>query len=532
MLWKSILGLRRFYNRDRIQILVSYCDMRGCFLATANVFKNILYNNIMCIINRIIYLNLFLVICVTGMAQSLQSKIEQLTGVAFYRHANIGVSVRDVNDRHLIAEVRKDKVLVPASALKLVTTLTGLELLGGDFRFSTRITYDGRLGADGILKGNIYIEGGGDPSLGSERIPGVEDADRLIRRMTDDILKAGIKCIEGNIIADESVFNSFPVSPSWQWNDLGNYYAAGAWGLNINENLYNIWYNRSGPVGSLSRIAYFEPRVPNLVLENEVTIDSANTSDNAYIFGGPYHYGKRVVGTIPQGKDLYKVKGSLPDPPLFFAYKLLTQLDKRNMGGHNYRTQYRAVKNKQRRILISEYRSPDLKTIVRYTNDLSINIYAESILKTMGLVMRKSGSGTEGIGAIKSFMKKQGLDTEPLNMEDGSGLSARNLMSPDLMASFLATVAKNKDLADLRQIIPAAGERGTVRNLLVRSPAKGRIWLKSGSMDNILTYAGYCKAASGRLVSFAVFLNGSTTDKPDKNKAELEKILDAIYRFS
>ncbi len=465
-------------------------------------------------------------------SQTLQSRIDQLTSGTFYRHANIGISVREVSTGSLIAEKQKDKMLIPASALKLITTLSGLELLGEDFKFTTRITYDGKLGSDGVLKGNIYIEGGGDPSLGSDRIPGVLTAGKLIRQITDDLLRAGIKCVEGNIIADESVFNSFPVSPSWQWNDLGNYYAAGAWGLNINENLYNVWFNRSGPVGSSSRIAYFEPKVPGLILENEVTIDSAHTGDNTYIFGGPYHYGKRVVGTIPQGKDLYKVKGSLPDPPLFFAYSLLTEMEKRQMGGHNYRTQYRPLKNQKSRKLISEYKSPDLKTIIRFTNDLSINIYAESILKTLGKVKRKSGSGSEGIDVIKSNLKKHGLDIEPFNIEDGSGLSARNLMSPDLMAGFLAAYAKGKDTRLIRELIPPAGERGTVRHLLANSRAKGRLWVKSGSMDNILTYAGYCLSSSGKLVAFAVFLNGSTADKPNKNKAELENILEAIFRFS
>lgn len=478
----------------------------------------------------IILLFLFLVSDVRS--QALQSRVDQLTSATFYRHANIGISVREVNTNTLLADKQKDKMLIPASSLKLITTLTGLEMLGEDFRFNTRVTYDGTLGSDGILKGNIYIEGGGDPCLGSDRIPGVLTAASLIRQITDDILKAGIICVEGNIVADESVFNSFPVSPSWQWNDLGNYYAAGAWGLNINENLYNIWFNRSGPIGSRSRIAYFEPRIPNLVLENEVTIDSANTGDNAYIFGGPYHYGKRVVGTIPQGKELYKIKGSLPDPPLFFAYSLLTEMEKRKMGGHNCRTQYRPVKNQKNRRLISEYRSPDLKTIIQFTNDLSINIYAESILKTLGKVIRNNGSGSDGIAVIKSNLKQHGLDTEPFNIEDGSGLSARNLMSPDLMAGFLAASAKGKDLKLIRELIPPAGERGTVRHLLAGSRAKGRLWVKSGSMDNILTYAGYCQAASGKFVAFAVFLNGSTAEKADKNKVELEKILEAIYRFS
>lgn len=463
---------------------------------------------------------------------NLQNAIDQIAQKPFYKHASLGISVRDLTNGELKASLDKDRMLMPASSLKLITTLIGCELLSPEFRFETNVSYDGVIENDGTLKGNIYIEGSGDPTLGSNRIPGNMDAETLFKQIVTDIRACGILCIEGNIIADESVFNSFPISPSWQWNDLGNYYAAGAWGLNVNENEYSIYYNRSGPIGSVSKIVYFEPFVPNLELSNEVTIDSSNTGDNSYIFGGPYHYGKRVVGTIPQGRNLYKIKGSLPDPPLYFAYRIFEELAKRDMGGHHFKTQYHPSNTKSARKKISSYLSPQLKTIVRYTNDYSINIYCESILKTLGFKKRNSGAGSDGIEVINAYLKTKGLDTAPLHMEDGSGLSSRNLMSPDFMAEFLQVYLAGKDIGSIVNMIPLAGERGTVKNILSQSKAKGNIWLKSGSMDKTLTYAGICKGASGRFTSFSVFLNASPAKKNKENKIELEKILEAIYRFS
>jgi serine-type D-Ala-D-Ala carboxypeptidase/endopeptidase (penicillin-binding protein 4) len=463
--------------------------------------------------------------------KNLHENIDKLLSNSFYKYANIGISVRDMHSGEVIVDVEKDKMLVPASSLKLITTLTGIELLEGDFRFETRISYDGFVDPGGTLKGNIYIEGGGDPTFGSGRIPGSMNTTEIIDRMANDICDFGIQCIEGNIIADESVFNSFPVSPSWQWNDLGNYYAAGAWGLNVNENLYSIYFHRNGAVGSTSKIAYFDPNIPNLEMTNEVTIADDDTGDNSYIFGGPYHYGKRIVGTIPQGKSLYKVKGSIPDPPLYVAYRLYTALKKKEMGSHQYKTMYQAGADKESRVLITRYYSPVLSAIVRYTNDHSINLFSEAILKVLGLKFRKSGSGTAGVDVIKEFLEKNGLETLPLHMEDGSGLSARNLMSPDFMATFLVHFGKDKGIAQLANLLPAAGERGTVKNILRQSKAKGNMWVKSGSMDKILTYSGYCKTATGRMVCFSILLNSSTAKKMKENKVELEKILDAIYRF-
>lgn len=462
----------------------------------------------------------------------LQAKVQEFANKAFYKHASLGISVRDIGTGQILAQNEKDKMLIPASSLKLVTTLAAYELLGSDFTFETRLTHDGNIEPDGTLKGNIYIEGSGDPTLGSQRIKGVLDAEALFVQVVNDIRRFGINCVEGNIIADESIFNSFPISPSWQWNDLGNYYAAGAWGLNINENEYSIYYHRSGPIGSLSKIAYFYPYIPDLQLSNEVTIDSAGTGDNAYIFGGPYHYGKRIVGTIPQGKDLFKIKGSIPDPPMYIAYKILTELEKREMGGQSYKTQYHPDNKRNSRKLIATYTSPSLKNIITQANENSINIYCESLLKTIGFEQRKQGAGSAGIAEIENFIASKKVDITALHMEDGSGLSTRNLISPDFMAEFLGAYAKDKNIDDVITLIPSVGVNGTVKSLLTNSKAKGKMWIKSGSMDKTLSYSGYCKAASGRWVSFCIMLNASTAKKNKENKTELEKILEVIYRFS
>lgn len=462
----------------------------------------------------------------------LQDKIDKIASSDFYRHANLGISVRDVKSSVVIGQVEKDKMLVPASSLKLITTLSGREILGPEFRYETKVSHDGFIDIDGTLKGNLFIEGSGDPTLGSDRIKGNLNGDDLFRKIIADIKKHGITCIEGDVIADESIFNSFPISPSWQWNDLGNYYAAGAWGLNVHENEYAIYFHRNGPIGSATKIAYYKPFVPNLQLENEVTIDGPESGDNAYIFGGPYHFGKRIVGTIPKGKNLFVVKGSLPDPPSYFSYRVLKELEKNDMGGHLYKTQYQPDGKKSARTNIISYFSSSLNEIIKLANDRSINIYCESILKTIGLRKRNSGSGGEGISAIKDLLKSKNLDIRALHMEDGSGLSSRNLVSPDFLTNFLCNYVKDKNINEIIPLLPKAGMEGTVKSILVNSPAKGNMWVKSGSMDKILTYSGYCKAASGKYVAFCVLLNASTAEKKNENRVELEKILDVIYRFS
>jgi D-alanyl-D-alanine carboxypeptidase/D-alanyl-D-alanine-endopeptidase (penicillin-binding protein 4) len=446
---------------------------------------------------------------------------------AFYKHANLGVSVRDVSNGHLIASLSKDKMMIPASTLKIITTMTAKKILGDGFKFETHLKYDGELAGDGTLHGNIYIQGNGDPTLGAGRIPNNKDLKDLESQMLSDIRRAGILCIEGDIIAIVNDDESMPISESWQWNDLGNYYATGSWSINVNENLYNVYYNRNFPLGTSAKISYIEPYIPNLTIKSYVTIDSAHTADNSFIFGAPFTYQRMVRGTLPQGKNLFKIKGAIPDPPLFLAYRLYTALGQMHISESKYKTELKdniVTEYKP----IAKYYSPTLTEIIQYTNDMSINLYADALLEQIGKAKNIKGNAE----ILKSNLRNQGIDVTPLHIEDGSGLSPRNLLSPDLMALFLSMQMTTISEKDIPNLLPTVGVRGTVKTLLNKSSAKGKMWVKSGSMDKILTYAGYCRTASGKLVSFSVMLNGSTAKSMKENKIELEKILDAIYRFS
>lgn len=455
---------------------------------------------------------------------TLQDILTEMAKSPFYLHANLGIAVQDVTDRKVIADINKDKLFIPASTIKLITTLSARHLLGENYRFTTGLYYDGNITDEGTLQGNIYIIGNGDPTLGSSRISGNPTMEMILNIFAERITQAGIRCIEGEVIAIAKENMQPPIGDSWQWNDLGNYYATGAWSINVNENLYNIYYNHDMEPGEKAQISYIEPYIPRLMIESHVTTDSAHTADNAYIFGAPFTYDRFIKGTIPQGKGLFKIKGSIPNPPLFFAYRLYALLHHMGISVDNYNTE---STKKDGLTCIFEHSSPPLKDIIKITNDQSNNLYAEATLKALG-----GKDITENVQIMLDNLQSMGLDTYPFNMEDGSGLSPRNLISPDLMASFLAKQSQYLGDVDFKNILPTVGESGTVKNMLGNSPAKGRMWIKSGSMEKILCYAGYARAASGRLITFAVFLNNSQAKTFKENKTELEKIIDTIYRFS
>ena len=445
------------------------------------------------------------------------------------KHAHVGVAVYDIDSNKEIACIDGDKMHIPASSYKLITTLNALEILGDEYRYETVIGYTGKIAEDGTLSGDLVIKGSGDPTLGSERIKGVLSFNDLISFVRDEVKQYGITCIDGKVIADESIFDSYPVAPSWQWNDLGNYYAGGAWGININENEYKIVYNTSAKVGSAANLLYTDPIIPNLVLQNEVSIDSAHTGDNAYVFGGPYDYTKRIVGTLPQSSQSFTIKGSIPDPPTFFAEAVNKKLIASNIKTGGSDANFKKKRAYDKLEIISTIISPPLSQICQYANHYSINLYCEAILKTIGYHTSKEGSGGQGIRAITKLMNKSGLNTDALHMNDGSGLSARNLVSPSLLAQQIALTARARGIELLKKQLPKAGSQGTVRTFLNGHKAEGKVWAKSGSMEHILSYSGICQARSGKWVSFSIIVNGYNGSYQDM-KSKCAYLVDAIYQ--
>jgi D-alanyl-D-alanine carboxypeptidase/D-alanyl-D-alanine-endopeptidase (penicillin-binding protein 4) len=477
------------------------------------------------ILNSIILL--FLSLSANGQTvPELEDKLESHFNDPIFRSSNITAALFDVRSNTLVAGFRPHKLGVPASTLKLFTSYTALKYLGGEYRFSTRIAYAGNIENDGTLKGDLLIIAGGDPTLGSDKIKGSRSFEQLLNHLCAVILASGINCIEGNIIVDASIYDSFPVAPTWQWNDLGNYYATGAWGLNINENQYLIRFKNRQTIGEQAIIHQIYPYVPELKIANEVTVDKAGTGDNAYIFGGPYNFNKRVVGTIPQGKGLFTIKGALPDPPAFFLYHLREKLSRLNIYAQGTKVLFQKDKRKNR--ALASIQSPQLRDIIEVVNAESNNLYAESILKMTGLMQRGQGSSQNGIAAIQQLMSNYKIPVSDLHFHDGSGLSPRNMISSFALAKFLSALNRDYSMEELCAFLPKGGKEGTVKYMFDQSPARGHVWLKSGSMESVQSYAGYIKSRSGKWLSFAIIINGFQGNGADI-RSKLDRIISDIY---
>ena len=460
---------------------------------------------------------------------AIQNYVDEWIEHPFFKNSNIGFALNDISTQKQIASHQAQKSLIPASSLKILTTFITYEQLGAGYTYSTKIAHDGRIDSDGTLQGNIYIIGSGDPSLGSERFEGFASTEKLIDTIAQKILSKGITCIDGDVIVDESIFLSFPIAPSWQWNDLGNYYAGGAWGFNINENEYNIFYNTNKKIGEKAIYSYHTPVIPGLELQHEITVDSANSGDNSYIFGGPYEYLKRVVGTLPFDTKPFKIRGSIPDPPKFGAYSIYSSLDRKGVSASGYGVNI--VPQSITYQLFDSLLSPALGLQIEQANHKSINQYCDAFLRTLALEKRGNSSSEEGIIYIENYLDSLKFDINGLNMKDGSGLSARNYIPAELLCNFVAQYAAKHGIETIQFLLPQAGKEGTVKSVLNGSKLSNYFWMKSGSMDRVISFTGVCQTKSGKWVSFCLIVNNYNVKYKDV-KTQIERLFDAIWTYA
>lgn len=426
-----------------------------------------------------------------------------------------------------IIDFNSSLALKPASTMKIVTTGAGLGLLGEDKKFVTYLETDGTIDKSSNLNGNLYIRGGGDPSLGAERLS--SSISSVMKHWISTLKTLGIKSISGAVIADAELFEDDIIPPSWKNDDVGNYYAAGASALSINENLYKAVFSTTEQIGSASKIVRTEPDLPYLLITNKVSAASKNSGDNVIIYGKAYSNSCLAKGTVPAAHKEFMVKGSIPDPAYFVAFTLDKSL--KDMGVEiakkHTTTRVQKIENKfvsDKRIILDSLQSASLKEIVYHTNKKSINLYAEMILKNIAYVKTGKGTLAGGINAILDYWKSKGVEVKNLNMADGSGLSPNDRISAKQQVQILQAITKEKYYTSFLASLPVAGESGSIGNICEGSAADGNIFAKSGYMAGVRSWAGYANTKKGEKLIFSLIVNNYNCS-PSELKKKAEKLM-------
>lgn len=429
-----------------------------------------------------------ILLCLLPLKASAQA-VKPFDG-AEYRNELVGIRVCDLSGKDAVVSYNADLPLVPASLIKLITAATALELLGPDYCFETALAHTGTV-KNGVLTGNLIVMGGGDPTLGSRHMGNQKEAylDTLVER----VKQAGITSVEGFVIADASLFGEEPLSPYWIWEDIGNYYAAGIYGLGVNDNSMTI-YLKSGKAGSQPVVTKTEPELPVLRFENHL-LAADNNKDSAYVYGLPFQWQRHLFGTLPANRSEFSIRGDLPDPPLYVAELFTRTLQAHGIfvKGQPTTTRLQPLSPDTKRNPLGSYRSVPLSRIIRVILEKSDNVYAEYLLRHLaGVSGKKTLTAREGLQVVQDYWKRKGLDTRGLYMVDGSGLSPLNRLSPRFLSDLLTYMAIQSRYASVfEQSLPVAGREGSVAGFLKDTPLAGSVRLKSGSNRTTTCYAGY-----------------------------------------
>jgi len=453
---------------------------------------------------------------------SLTEDVSQIMGSPKSQNAVFAISVRDTDGDEVYHHQSKSR-MIPASTYKLITTLSAIDILGHDFTFETKVSYRGSI-VDGVLNGDLVFAGSGDPSLGATRYAGDDAYEQVLRDIRSYIRAAGIKKIKGRIIVDQSYYDHTWVHPSWAWDDLTNYFAGGAAAFNIHENLFFLDFKRSAQPDQQTSISRVSPEVPDIEWANRVKTGPAGSGDNAYIYGDPYGTERWIEGTIPPGANAFTIKGAIPDPGKAFVHHLSEYLKSSDheVEGNAFRFDSNTPIH-----LIGTLCSDKLIDLSVFANHTSNNLFCEAIFKRIGARSAGIGGYEYGAKALYDYLERAGLDVSGIRLEDGSGLSSRNRISPAFMTSFLYYQSTQQGRSQIKKLIPQPGLQGTVKSFLNDYPSQSHVQVKSGSINNVIAYAGLMASKSGKEYSICVMANGHDSNRV--LRGQLEKIIEAMY---
>ncbi len=382
-----------------------------------------------------------------------------------FKSALVGLVLLDAEGKVAYASSLGETALCPASTLKTLTTGAALGILGPEFRFETQLVTR--------PDGNLALVGSGDPTLT------LKDLERLAA----DAVKAGLKDVTGDLVADASVFTTPPVNDHWNWGDIGNAYGAGAFGLNVNHNRMTVRFQPGAKLGDSAQFLGGSPVAVDTDWVNDVTTGAAGSGDGVAIYSSPGARAISLRGTVPQGSE-FTVGGAIPDPPAVAVEILRAALEKAGVTFSG-----KTVPRNGDPVVIATHQSAALPEIIDHLHKVSDNLEAQCLFLTLGNYAKKSPSA-----AVREYWEKAGVNFEGLRLIDGSGLARANMIRP----------------LDLARVNLAArrGPHGERYFQSLNPALAGAVRAKLGAMSGVKTDVGFLRLKNGEELTFALMANG------------------------
>lgn len=412
--------------------------------------------------------------------------------------SHIGVSVVSLATGQTVFAHEADKLFTPASLQKLVTASAAVSILGATRRFATRLMTEG-LVENGTLRGHLYLKGEGDPVL--------EAAD--LEALASSLRAQGIRKIAGDLVTDDSLFApEGRGAAGWAWDDLAWGYGAPVSALSVHRNTLDVTVAPGSRPGDLLHFA-LTPETGYVQLQNRARTAKAGTEADVEVEGGNAGMADRwlLTGQLAANSAQVTISRSIESPALFAGTVLKEALARKGvtLEGRIY-----AGKAPASARSVAIHQSPPLADLVREMNKESDNMIAETLLLHIG-VRGQGAPGTweKGLGTTLGFLERQGWKAGQFRMEDGSGLSRYNAVTPAQLTGLLTRLPADRlTYPALLISLPVSGVDGTLASRLGDEATRGRVRAKTGTMSGVSGLAGYLTGASGETLAVAIMING------------------------
>jgi D-alanyl-D-alanine carboxypeptidase/D-alanyl-D-alanine-endopeptidase (penicillin-binding protein 4) len=410
-----------------------------------------------------------------------------------------GIAVYDVEAEEMIYSRNPQQSFLPASNQKLITSATALDVLGSTHRYETVLHYDGTT-EGAVMSGDLILEGSGDPTFGSTQVRG-EDP---LRVWSERLAEMGVERIEGRLIGDDNAFDDRPYPEGWTVNYItdqkGRYMGNSAGGLSYRDNVVPVTVRATSPGAS-----------PRVVVQPSGVVSVDNRAETSARWRGSTLRITRTFSTnelVLTGSVARSYDGSvavpISDPTDFTLQSFVKRLNEAGIETDLQIVDVDALETRPERgaPLFVEYSRP-LAEIAAVVNKESNNFYAEQIFRSYGW----GGSARGAARRSEAFLQEAGINTQKVLIHDGSGLSRKDLVTPEAMVQLLAHMTDHQEREAFLASLPRGGENNTTLDYRL---ADTRVQAKTGSLEFVRALSGYTERANGNRVAFALFANNYT----------------------
>ncbi|MCL7959006.1 MAG: D-alanyl-D-alanine carboxypeptidase/D-alanyl-D-alanine-endopeptidase [marine benthic group bacterium] len=453
-----------------------------------------------------------------GSPMELAARLDRILADPALTRAHLGLIVQVAETGEVLYERDGEKLFVPASNTKIVTAAVALDALGPAYRWRTSLVADGDI-SDGVLNGDLWIVGGGDPQLGREAVASWPE---LLGR-------AGIRRIAGDVIGDDRAFGGPQWGEGWYWHEVFASWAAGVSALQVWPNTVRARLLPGARVGDPARFELTRPG-PALPMAIDVRTGAPGSDVRLQYEPPPEGGDVRMTGWIP-ASDTTNLHLATHHPTLYLLETLGEALAD---AGIEVEGRIRRVADGARPThpgwthVVS---SDSLGAVVSEMLKQSDNQMAESILRTVGLEATGEGTAAAGLAVVGGVLAGWGIEPGAMALSDGSGLSRYNRIAPSAMARLLRAMWRHDEYRVFFTGLPVAAVDGTLRRRLAGTPAEENVRAKTGSLSSARALSGYLADGSGETLVFSLMVNDY--DVPGSVAVALEDLIIeqvAMYR--